>query len=113
MKEKDCSNCYWKLENDQKWCWYKENKPKNNICDLYNSKCECGDIATYRYKDKNYCAECLLKEFDVEENKIIEYYLDGEYLGNSDDINEVIDNLEDDDIEKIEDEEDYEEDEEE
>lgn len=102
MEEKSCENCYWKFYDDSKWCSYNDEKPKQKCCSNHSFECECGDIAKYKYKDKRYCSECILGEFEIEECKTTEYYLDGEYLGNSDDIDEDIENI-DDDIKPIED----------
>lgn len=100
MEEKSCENCSWKYKYPiQRWCSFSKEEPKK-CCSEHNFRCKCGDIAQYNYKGKRYCSECILKKFEVEECIEIDYYLDGEYLGNSDDIDEVIRNI-DDDIERI------------
>ena len=101
MEEKSCENCYWKLDNYSRWCCNNKEKPKENVCKEHNFKCKCGNEAGYKYNGKVYCSDCVLKEFGVEECTTTEYYLDGEFLGTSNDIDEVIEIL--DEIEVIED----------
>jgi hypothetical protein len=87
---KNCDNCYWKWY-ENKFCIYNESKPIENICDKHMYLCcECGLGTEYKYNNKFYCGDCLLKEFDVTESTTIHYCLDGEYLGSNDDFQEVI-----------------------
>lgn len=96
--ERKCDNCYWK-DYKNKFCINKESRPCENICNRHSFICE-GSNGDYKYKGKHYCGECILSIFDVEESTTTHYYHNGEYLGDSDDFNEVISNL-DRDIESI------------
>lgn len=91
---KNCDNCYWKNYKD-KFCFDKEYKPVENVCDKHSFLCEKCDSsdAEYKYKGVHYCSECIINAFGVEESTVTHYYHDGEYLGNDEDFNEVISNL--------------------
>lgn len=60
-------------------------------------KCEiCGtenSVAFYKQQEtgKIICEECLIESDMVTTETITNYYLDGEYIGNSDHIEEIID----------------------
>ena len=99
--EKECDNCYWEGYLT-KFCYSEMTRPEENICPEHEFVCcECeGEIAKYKYKDKHYCKFCLMKEFEVEEYSVTHYTLNGEYLGDEDEIDDVIHNL-DDSIEDI------------
>lgn len=102
---KSCENCYWYFGKDGykgKYCACHDDKQKD-ICDRYKMECqECEtEQATYKYEGKNYCTACLLEKFELETYTVTQYYNYGEYLGDSDNIDEVIKNL-DGDIEEIE-----------
>ena len=98
---KDCDNCYWKGYKNR-FCIYEEVKPSENVCEKHNFICKkCDDEeAEYKFKGKYVCIDCLLKEFEVEESTTTHYYLQGEYIGSDDDMDEVILNL-DDSIKKL------------
>lgn len=93
-----CDNCYWKFCGHIKWCAYENFKPNENKCVNYNATCdECnGEQTEYKYNGKYYCWDCLMKKFKVEEHTMVSYYKGGEYLGNEDDWDEVIRNLNED-----------------
>lgn len=93
---KTCDNCYWKGYKN-KWCFYQEKMPKEYICNEHNFICQRCDStdADYNFKGEYVCSECLLKEFEVEESTTTHYYLQGEYIGSDDDMDEVILNLDD------------------
>lgn len=95
--ERNCDNCRWLLTHS--FC--KKDNPNDNICEEHNFICKsCGGIATYKYKGEFYCSDCVIGQFDVEEETVTRYYLNGEYIGNSDNFDEIIDNL--DGVEEIE-----------
>lgn len=106
MEEKSCGNCYWKYVGSHfsngEWCTRNKKQPKENFCSKHNFKCECGDIAIYKYKDEKYCMDCILKELGVEECTMKYYRIDGECIGDENNIFDVIEDL-DDDIESIKD----------
>ena len=91
---KSCDNCYW-TPFGEKWCICNTSKPTENFCDEHDFSCsECdSDRAEYKYKDKYYCLDCLLKEFNVEEYTVTHYHIDGSSLGSDDDMTEVIENI--------------------
>lgn len=89
----NCEECYWKFNNYENYCAYYNDEPKK--CDYFNFKCcDCdSECASYTYKEKRYCSECLINELGVQSYSVTHYELNGEYLGSDDDIDEVIDNL--------------------
>lgn len=90
---KSCDNCYFRGYKDM-FCINKTEKPKESICDGHSYICvKCDDIAGFEYKDKQYCEDCLLKEFEVESYTITHYTMNGEYLGCDDNMCEVISNI--------------------
>ncbi|EDT26111.1 hypothetical protein ACV3P9_14875 [Clostridium perfringens] len=95
--KKSCENCYFMPKDGI--CFF-EKDLKENICENYTEICECGSQAEYKYKGKYYCTDCLLKKFEIEEYTTTEYYMNGDYLGNDDDMSEVIRNLNE-DIEEL------------
>lgn len=102
---KSCKNWSWYFGKDGykgRYCACHDDKQKD-ICDRYKMKCqECEtDQATYKYGGKYCCTECLLEKFELETYTVTQYYNYVEYLGDSDNIDEVIKNL-DGDIEEIE-----------
>lgn len=91
---KNCDNCYWKNYSDR-WCIYEYKKPIENICkqhDFVCDECDRGQ-SEYKYKEKYYCWDCLIKKFEIEESTEISYYKNGEYIGNDSNFQEVIKNL--------------------
>lgn len=89
---KNCSDCYFKSKTlDECYLGYDTQQSKD--CDYFRPECKCGCDADYLYDDTYYCKECLLKEFGVETYTVEHYMLDGEYLGDEDDLDEVIENL--------------------
>lgn len=93
---KTCNNCFWQGYKN-KWCIYEDKEPKKHICNKHGYICQrCNsNKAEYYFKEEYVCAECLLEEFEVEENTTTHYYLQGEHIGTDDDIDEVILNLND------------------
>lgn len=52
-----------------------------------SKKCiECNGYAEFKFKGEYYCLECLFREFNVMKFKTIDYYYDGEHLGNDEEI---------------------------
>ena len=45
------------------------------------------------YSDEIICEECLLESDMITTDTVTSYYLDGEYIGNDNDIEEVIDSI--------------------
>lgn len=100
--KKTCDNCrmlYKDRYNDSYFCAkhpLTNNKP-TEVCEYHSYSCHnCHSDGDYLYNKKLYCLECLFKELDVEECVSISYYRDGEYLGEDDDIAEVLENLNED-----------------
>ena len=93
--KKSCENCYFKLfENIKRYCRHSKTEPVNHICDEYIERCSnCSSVATHKYGDEVYCATCLLEMFGVEKVITIEYYLNFNSLGDSEDMREIIRNL--------------------
>lgn len=91
---KNCSNCYWEGYTLMH-CIYCKEKPIEGTCSKHSYMCvECDmEEASHKYKEKRYCQDCLLKQFEVEEYTVTHYMQDGEYLGSSDDTDEVINRL--------------------
>ena len=96
----DCGKCYWLLSTGK--C----------ARALYNSECEfkrrcevCGkDDGDFKYKGKLYCRDCLLEKFNVSQETVTRYYSeDGEFLGDDDNFDEVIETLKEiEDFEEVE-----------
>lgn len=100
---RNCENCYWKGFRD-KWCVYSQEQPEECTCNYHDFTCfECeSENSSYKYKGKYYCNDCLLKQFNVYEEEVTNYYSeDGEFLGSSNNMDEVIKSLSD-EIEEIE-----------
>lgn len=90
---RNCNNCYWKLSNDD-WCIKQVEETSKKICSEHSYECtECDEQATHEYEHKQYCAECLLKEMNVETYQVTHYMIDGEYLGDEDELDEIIEKL--------------------
>ncbi len=57
----------------------------------------CQDKARYKYDDNCYCGECLIDvltdEDEITSSPTINYYVNGEYIGDSDSIEEVMDGI--------------------
>lgn len=96
----DCDKCFWllstgecvKINNDRE-CEFKE------CC----SVCGCSS-SDFKYKGKSYCSDCLLEEFNVSQETVIRYYSeDGEFLGDDDNFDKVIEALKEiEDFEEVE-----------
>lgn len=99
---KQCKKCYWLSTNGEECLHCKNVNSKN--CDEFMQKCDnCYNKALYKYNGKELCFNCLMKELEVETETVENYYLDGYYIGNDGDIDEVIENLKGDyDIEELE-----------
>lgn len=94
--EKNCKSCYWR-DHRGDWCINSVYEPIESECDSHSfncSKCKM-DISEYKYNNKPYCSDCIMKEFKVEESTTTHYHLDGEYLGDDNDYDSVICNLDD------------------
>lgn len=79
---KTCKKCYWAdvCERDG-----------NQICDGFVYECECGDRAIVTKNGKIYCSSCALGLTNVEKALMVNYYLDGEHIGDEyDDIEDII-----------------------
>lgn len=96
--DKNCNNCYWKRLNSESFCEFK----KNNNCKRHEFVCDkcMSNTAEYKYKNKYYCSDCILNEFEVEECTTTQYYMNGECIGDDSDFDLVIENL--DGVEEIE-----------
>lgn len=97
--ERTCDNChflYYSRLDETYFCVNHlpdKNKP-TKVCQYHGLSCnKCDCEAEYAYNDDVYCLDCLLKENDVEECTTTSYYVDGEYLGTDDDMDEVLENL--------------------
>lgn len=108
MENKTCKDCYWYFGvNGYKgnYCAEHEVKVKQDgICEGFRQECEScnGDRAMYKYNDKYYCFDCLSEELELETYSVTQYYNnEGECLGDSEDMDSVISNL-DEDIEILE-----------
>lgn len=65
--EKSCSNCFWKYSLFYPgYCVFSDEEVKEKICEKhkYDKWCNCGKLATEKYKDKYYCGDCLVQELD-------------------------------------------------
>ena len=107
--EKKCSNCtyLYKSYNEEYSC-PKHTQLKimpNEICKYHLFNCaenNCKNEASCIYEEKPICFDCLIDKFNVKEHVTSVYYNeDGEYLGSSEDCNEVIENLCNDDIKPL------------
>lgn len=64
--------------------------------DRFCEKCDY-ELAEYEYKGQGFCSNCLLEE--LQEEKEIDvycvetYYLNGEYIGDDNDLGDVIEKL--------------------
>lgn len=96
----DCDKCFWLLSTGKcvriitgSECEFKE------CC----SVCGCSS-SDFKYKGKSYCSDCLLEEFNVSQETVIRYYSeDGEFLGDDDNFDKVIEALKEiEDFEEIE-----------
>ena len=107
-----CRKCYW-LSFGKKLCIYQhdlKNESECLLCDDFSYQCsECDtEQGLYKYKGKVLCEDCLLNELNhevqIEKVSTYEYFLNGEYIGSDNDMDEVIDTLVDEfDIEVLED----------
>lgn len=89
---KSCNDCYFKSKDLDIHCFNYDNQP-DKVCDYFTPECECGYEGDYLYNDTYYCKQCILKEFGVETYTVEHYMLNGEYLGDDNDLDEVIENL--------------------
>lgn len=90
---KTCDNCYWRLRyGKHTFCLYHEDK-QDTICKEHSYRCDmCGhEIARFEQNGFRHCVDCLLQENGVESFEVTHYTWDGDYLGNENDIDEVID----------------------
>ena len=107
-----CRECYW-LSYNKKLCIYQHdlnNKEECSECIDFSYNCsECKtEQGLYKYTGKVLCEDCLLNELNhevqIEKVTTYEYFLNGEYIGSDNNMNEVIDILVDEfDIEVLED----------
>ncbi|MBI6052334.1 hypothetical protein [Clostridium perfringens] len=103
--EKSCLTCFFKYPGG---CTWSERSFGKEICDKYIRECcKCHKSqADYKFKGQYYCIDCVLSFFDIEEERTTKYYLKDRYLGDDNNIEKVIDNLNE-DIRKIKGEEKY------
>lgn len=96
---KTCSNCTYKFskEGEEDVCIINnyDSIAGREICKYHEFVCDkCDEQAAYKYGDKIYCFDCLISKFNVEEHVTTVYYDEnGEYLGSSEDCEEVIKKL--------------------
>lgn len=95
---KKCENCYYRSTAKYPhadWCSFSKEQPIEKVCEKHYFKCEgfCFNKARFDYNGKYYCGDCLMEKFDLYKEETISYYLDGKLIGTSDDIYEVIENL--------------------
>lgn len=92
--KKSCLACYFKYSDPEGCTWGEECFGKN-ICEKFTQRCcKCNvHSAEYKYKGQYYCAKCLLSVFNVEEERTTKYYLENKFLGDDNDIEKVINNL--------------------
>lgn len=84
-----CQGCYYYLCSE---CLL---NLKQGGCTRYTAEClYCSDKAIAYYQEEQLCEECLMDRLEVEEcTGATHYYLDGEYLGDSDNMEEVMNEL--------------------
>ncbi len=107
LEERTCSNCTYLYITSHNITYcpkynYDENHPMK-VCEMHKYNCMngyCNNEAGYIYKGKAMCFDCLIGKFNIVEHVTTVYYQNGEYLGTSENCEEVIDNL-DEDIERI------------
>ena len=100
---RQCKECYW-LSYNNKECIQLHDLNDENCCDFTHQCCNCDtEHAEYKYKGEMYCIHCLFDKLEVDTHTTEHYYIDGDYIGSDDDIDNVIDNLKCDyDIEELE-----------
>lgn len=98
MREKNCENCYWYHTGTSvcdidliKHLLGDDDLKSKGYCKVHKFTCDCceSDVATYEVDGKYLCTDCALDKFDVESCEVTEYFRDGDYLGSSEDFNEV------------------------
>lgn len=60
------------------------------------NRCDSEDSENYykdEYSDEIICEDCLLESDMITTDTVTHYYLDGEYLGDDNNLDEVIDNI--------------------
>lgn len=107
MMNSNCKDCYWVNDSKDRCILGQDEFNESDLeCKRHVSSCSlcdscCPDVI---YKGEYYCMDCLLEEInDLEHETTVNYYLDGEYIGNSDDFDTLVDNLIEniDDLERI------------
>lgn len=87
----NCKECYWYSKEEEN-CSIEVNDKEN--CQHFGGKCDwCGWEGEYKYQNKYYCFDCLMKLFGVETYIETHYHVGYRYLGSDGDIKEVIKNL--------------------
>lgn len=89
---KSCDNCYWHTAIDGEEC-IKKLKPKEHECEGHCYECECGSGAEYKYEDNFCCTDCLIEQLGMDTYETTHYMCDGHYLGDDEDLDEVINNI--------------------
>lgn len=100
LDERTCENCTYLSKTASGTIHYPRHcfaQPyPMGVCDIHKYNCMdecCNNEASYIYKNKAMCFDCLISEFNVQEHVTTVYYQDGEYLGSSENCDEVIENL--------------------
>lgn len=96
MSDKNCKKCYWKFYwiGINKHCAYHK-EFDGEVCDKFSSECSICNCnqSEFKYENEMYCQECLFEELGVEPYSIVHYSFNGEYIGNENDMREVLNNL--------------------
>lgn len=96
----DCDKCFWLLSTGR--C---VRALTNSEC-KFKRRCEVCDegASDFEYKGKLYCIDCLLEKFNVSQETVTRYYSeDGEFLGDDNNFDEVIEALKEiEDFEEVE-----------
>lgn len=89
---KSCDNCLWRLGRKGIYCHFNLEVPEDNVCSFHDYTCEeCGlSCAEYLVGGKKLCSDCMLEEEGIESCEVTLYFKDGEYLGDSDDFEKVV-----------------------
>lgn len=85
---KNCKNCYWYFKDK---CLKEIEPPIDKDCEKHDHYCTaCNSVADYKQGYLYYCQDCFLEVNGVKSFTVTHYTWDGEYMGNEDDIHEVI-----------------------
>lgn len=89
---KSCDNCFWRLGRKNLHCHFNSEVPEDNVCSCHDYTCEeCKlSCAEYMVHGKKLCRHCMVIEAELEDHEVTMYFRDGEYLGDSDNFEEVV-----------------------